>query len=39
MIVCDECVECTEHCGYDVAYSMMCFMAGHKRLVIQEEDE
>lgn len=33
-----ECVDCTEHYEYDVVFTMSCFLAGHHRLILEEEE-
>lgn len=39
MIVCPECVDCTEHYGFDVVFTMNCLLNGHTRLVLRDPDE
>lgn len=36
MIVCPECVDCTKHYGYDVVFTMACFLNGHKQLILED---
>jgi hypothetical protein len=34
-----ECIDCTRHHGFDIVFTMSCFMSGHKRLWIGDEEE
>ena len=34
-----ECVDCTRHHGFDIVFSMSCFLNGHERLWIADKDE
>lgn len=41
-MICPECVDCTEHYGYDVVFTIGCLLNGHRRLVIggpEDEEE
>jgi hypothetical protein len=33
-----ECVDCTNHHGFDIVFTMSCFLNGHERLWIADED-
>ena len=32
-----ECVDCTRRHGFDIVFTMACFLAGHERLWIADE--
>tara|TARA_R110000824_G_scaffold395695_1_gene596568 strand:- start:542 stop:727 length:186 start_codon:yes stop_codon:yes gene_type:complete len=34
-----ECVDCTRHHGFDIVFTMSCFISGHERLWIADEEE
>jgi len=34
-----ECVDCTDYHGFDIVFTMACFLNGHERLWIQDEEE
>ena len=30
-----ECLTCTEHHGFDVVFTMPCFLNGHQRMMVE----
>jgi hypothetical protein len=34
-----ECVDCTKHHGFDIVFTMACFLNGHERLWIEDDEE
>ena len=34
-----ECVDCTKHHGFDVVFTISCFLNGHERLWIDMDDD
>ena len=34
-----ECVNCTKDHGFDIVFTMSCFLSGHERLWIADKDE
>jgi len=34
-----ECVDCTKNIGMDIVFTMRCFMLGHERLWIEDDEE
>jgi len=34
-----ECVDCTRHHGFDIVFTMSCFLGGHERLWIADKEE
>ena len=38
MRIMPECVECTRAAGFDVVFTMSCWLADHTRLVIEMEE-
>jgi len=34
-----ECVDCTNHYGFDIVFTIACFLNGHQRLWIDMDED